>query len=499
MSDFSKLNNLRGIERETLRVNLDGSLANTLHASSLGHKLTNDSVTVDFSENLLELITTPMKSVDEVLGDLTRLSAFTLQNISQDEIILNTSMPLSASEDDIKEADFGTSNSGMMKQTYRKGLSARYGKIMQIISGIHYNFSFDEELVLRKSKELGLSKSGVYFGVINNYFEYMWLLPYLFGASPICAKTSVKNKPYYLQDLDDEFYVGEYATSLRMSNLGYTSPAQNGLNISYGDVKSYVKNLIGATAKKFPSYAKIGLYIQDEERIQLNENILQIENEYYSPVRPKQIAKRCERPACALLNRGVEYMEVRVLDVDPFSSNGISKNTALFVEVMLLTCFDNKFNDYSQEKVTIAKQNLTTVAIEGRKPALNILKTNGQKVELKAYALELFANIEHVAKQMGQEYLGAVLAEKQKVLDSTKTPSAKLIKLAKEHGYKNTVLDISKKVSKEFRDYKLSESDDVFKLKAKESIGVEKSLSSNDKISLAEYIDAYYQSADGCC
>jgi glutamate--cysteine ligase len=265
-------------------------------------------------------------------------------------------------------------------------------------------------------------------------------------------------------------------------------------------VKSYLKNLIGATAKKFPSYAKIGLYIQDGERIQLNENILQIENEYYSPVRPKQIAKRCERPACTLLNRGVEYMEVRVLDVDPFSSNGISKKTALFVEVMLMTCFDNKFNDYSQEKVTIAKQNLTTVAIEGRKPALKILKANGQKVELKAYALELFTNIERMAKQMGQEYLSAVLAEKQKVLDSTKTPSAKLIKLAKEHGYKNTVLDISKKVSKEYRNYKLSESDnDVFKLKAKESIEIEKSLSSNNKISLAEYIDAYYQSADGCC
>ena len=287
MSNFSKLNNLRGVERETLRINVDGTLANTAHAASLGHKLTNDSVTVDFSENLLEIITTPKKSIEEVLRNLKELSAFTLQNISQDEIILNISMPLSASEDDIKEADFGGSNSGMMKQTYRKGLSARYGKIMQIISGIHYNFSFDEELVAKKSKELGLSKSGVYFGVINNYFEYMWLLPYLFGASPICAKTSVKNKPDYLQNLDDEFYVGEYATSLRMSDLGYTSPAQVGLNISYKDVKSYVKDLIGATATKFSNYAELGLYNQADERIQLNENILQIENEYYSPVRPK--------------------------------------------------------------------------------------------------------------------------------------------------------------------------------------------------------------------
>ena len=500
MSNFSKLNNLRGVERETLRINVDGTLANTAHAASLGHKLTNDSVTVDFSENLLEIITTPKKSIEEVLRNLKELSAFTLQNISQDEIILNISMPLSASEDDIKEADFGGSNSGMMKQTYRKGLSARYGKIMQIISGIHYNFSFDEELVAKKSKELGLSKSGVYFGVINNYFEYMWLLPYLFGASPICAKTSVKNKPDYLQNLDDEFYVGEYATSLRMSDLGYTSPAQVGLNISYKDVKSYVKDLIGATATKFSNYAELGLYNQADERIQLNENILQIENEYYSPVRPKQIAKRCERPACALLNRGVEYMEVRVLDVDPFDSNGISKNTALFVEAMLMTCFDNDFNDYSQEKVTITKQNLTTVAIEGRKPNLSVIKPNGEKVGLKDYALELFENIESTAKQMGQEYHDAVLVEKHKVFDSTKTPSAKLIKLAKEKGYKNNVLEVSKEVSKEFRNYKLSDVDNnTLKNKAQESIEIEKSLSSSDKISLAEYIDMYYQSADGCC
>ena len=499
MSNFPKLNNLRGVERETLRINSDGSLADTVHMASLGHKLTNDSVTVDFSENLLELITTPKQSIEKMLSSLTELSAFTLQNISQDEIILNTSMPLSASEDDIKEADFGSSNSGMMKQTYRKGLSVRYGKIMQIISGIHYNFSFDEELVSQKSKDLGLSKSDIYFGVINNYFEYMWLLLYLFGASPVCAKTSVINKPDYLQSLDDEFYFGDYATSLRMSDLGYTSPAQKELNISYKDVKSYVKDLIGATAKEFPNYKKLGLYSNDE-RIQLNENILQIENEYYSPVRPKQIAKRCQRPACALSNRGVEYMEVRVLDVDPFNANGISKNTALFVEAMLMTCFDNKFNDYSQEKVTIAKQNLTTVAIEGRKPNLAIQKPNGKSVDLKVYALELFVNIERVAKQIGTEYLDAVLAEKQKVIDSTKTPSARLIKLAKEQGYKNAVLDLSKKISKEFRDYKLSDAEnEALKSKARESIEVEKSLSSNDKITLAEYVDLYYQSADGCC
>ena len=264
MYNLKDMKNLRGIERETLRLKRNGAFTQSKHPQGLGHKLTNDSITTDFSENLLEFITKPEASVDKAIESLDKLSSFTMQNMADDEIVLNTSMPLTVSEYEIKEADFGSSNSGMMKQTYRKGLSARYGKIMQVISGIHYNFSIDENLVAQKSKELGLTKSAVYFGVVNNYFEYMWLLPYLFGASPICAKSTVENKPSYLDDLDDEFYIGKYATSLRMSDLGYTSPAQSDLYISYNDVSSYVADLINATNEKFSDYTKLGLYNGDE-------------------------------------------------------------------------------------------------------------------------------------------------------------------------------------------------------------------------------------------
>lgn len=499
MYDYKNITNLRGVERETLRIKRNGSLAKTPHSINLGHKLTNDSITVDFSEGLLELITSPHTTVDATLEELNGLTAFTLQNIFQDEIILNTSMPLSAEDNEISEANFGSSNSGMMKQTYRKGLSARYGKVMQIISGIHYNFSIDKSLMLQKSKELGISKSAVYFGVINNYFEYMWLLPYLFGASPICAKTSVQDKPSYLKSLDDEFYIGEHATSLRMSDLGYTSPAQKDLHISYEGVKPYVTDLIGATAEVFEDYKQIGLYDDSGQRIQLNESILQIENEYYSPIRPKQIAKRCERPACALINRGVEYIEVRVLDVDPFDANGVSKNTSLFIEAMLMTCFDSKFNNYSKEHVSRAKQNLNKVAIDGRNPSLKLQNLLGKEVKLKDYALELFTKIEEVAEQMGDEFVRAVSFEKEKVLDSTKTPSAKLIGLAKEHGYKKAVLGLSEVITTKFRNNKLStETSNKLKNQVKDSFKAEEILRAEDSISLDEYIRRYYESGD-CC
>ncbi|KEI35194.1 glutamate--cysteine ligase [Francisella sp. W12-1067] len=493
MYDLKNVMNLRGIERETLRIYSDGSLACSGHPQSLGHKLTNSSITVDFSENLLEIITKPHKNIDITLHELTTLSAFTLQSMSKEEFILNTSMPLSATEAQIKEADFGDSNSGRMKQVYRKGLTARYGKIMQIIAGIHYNFSFDKSLILKKAIELGISNSDVYFGVINNYFEYMWLLPYLFGASPICAKTSVRKKPEYLVDLDEEFYVGEFSTSLRMSDLGYTSPAQKDLNISYDNVKAYVKDMLNATAQEFKQYKEIGLYNEKGERIQLNESILQIENEYYSPIRPKQITKRCERPACALSNRGVEYIEVRVLDVDPFDKNGISKNTSLFVEAMLMTCLMQDFKGYSQRQISLGKQNLTSVAIQGRKPNLELVDPVGEKVLLKEYGLALFGKIEIVAKQMGQEYLDAVLLEKQKILDASKTPSAKVVKLAKEFGYKNLVLEISKQASDDFRKVTLTQKERETLLdQVKQSIEAEKSLRHNDSIHLDEYISRYY-------
>lgn len=500
MYDFKKINNLRGIERETLRISHNGALASSNHSYALGHKLTNSSITVDFSENLLELITKPHDSIENAFCELYDLSAFTLANMANDEIILNTSMPLSANESEIQEANFGLSNSGQMKRVYRKGLSARYGKIMQIISGIHYNFSFDKKLIESIADKKQISTSDVYFDVLNNYFEFMWLLPYLFGSSPICAKTSVKSKPSYLSDLDEEFYIGKYVTSLRMSDLGYTSPAQKNLAISYNDVKSYVKDLIHATDDTFNDYKKLGLYDTSGQRIQLNDSILQIENEYYSAIRPKQIAKRCERPACALYNRGVEYIEVRVLDVDPFAPIGISKNTALFVEAMLMTCLEEGAVRYSKEQIKQAKQNLTAVAIAGRDPDLRLNKVGDfSEISLKDYALELFNKIERVASKMLPEYAEAVKLEKQKVLDVNKTPSAKMVKIAQEQGYKNFALEVSQKVSQEFRNYKLS-TDVEIKLQnqVSTSIVTEKELVISDNISLDEYISRYYQSSKGC-
>ena len=262
--DFGLLkNSQRGIERETLRVTQTGKVATTRHPQAIGEKLTNASITVDFSEELLEFITPPYTEQIDCFNKLRDITSFTVQNMPTDEMIWAASMPPTATENEIKIADFGHNNSAKMKEAYRNGLANRYNKIMQIISGIHYNFSpsteFIKNLPICKNYSLIDRKNSVYFRLINKFHRNAWALMYLFGASPICAKSSVINKPNYLSNLDNSSYIGEYATSLRMSDLGYQSEAQESLFISCKNINSYVTDLLKATRTPFEKYQQLGI------------------------------------------------------------------------------------------------------------------------------------------------------------------------------------------------------------------------------------------------
>lgn len=359
LTDFS---HLRGIEREALRITKSGKVATTEHPLAFGSNLTNETITVDFSESLLELITKPNATIDSALTRFIEISSFCAQNMSEDELLLNASMPLTTTEDALNIADFFLSNSGQMKQIYLQVLALRYGKIMQAIAGIHYNLSFDQKLMAHMSKTRGMTPYALYCSAINHYFDFMFLLPYLFGASPICAKTSVMGKkPDYLDELDQNYYVGEYATSLRVSDFGYQSKAQQNLFISHKNITSYIKDLIQATKTPYAYFTKLGQHDKNSQRQQLNSNILQIENEYYSPIRPKQVVKRGERPEYVLLHRGVRYIEVRLLDINPFSEIGIERNTSHFVEALLMTCLLLPTKKYCKKSIICNRQNFNKV------------------------------------------------------------------------------------------------------------------------------------------
>ncbi|KAG0774457.1 hypothetical protein G6F22_014041 [Rhizopus arrhizus] len=283
-------------------------------------------------------------------------------------------------EADIPIAWYGKSNTGMLKHVYRRGLAERYGKTMQCIAGVHYNFSLAEDLWSVLDTQPGSvqdRRSRGYIGLIRNFTRYSWLLMYLFGAAPALASDFLRGREHPLERLGDHTLYLPYATSLRMSDLGYQNKAQSQLKLCYNDLDTFLGRLYDAVTQPWPDYQKLGTH-RNGEWIQLNTNVLQIENEYYSSIRPKRATGRCERPITALAERGVQYVEVRCLDIDPDSPVGIDANTSRFVDAFLLYCTasDSPFfpaNGYCQRSA----DNFSTVVKEGRKPGL-MLDREGQ-------------------------------------------------------------------------------------------------------------------------
>src|SRR2546430_4827060 len=358
----------RGIEKESLRVRPDGTLAQTLHPQALGSALTHPHITADFSESQLELITGVHASVEACLEELTHIHQVVYRAIGE-EILWCASMPCNLPADHlIPIGRYGTSNVGRAKTVYRLGLAHRYGRRMQAISGIHYNFS------------LPAIRDEQYFALIRNFRRHAWLLLYLFGASPAVCSTFVEGRAHELKELAPGTFYLPHATSLRMGRLGYLSEAQDSLAVSYNDLESYAASLDDALTKSYPAYAAIGVRDGEDYR-QLAPSLLQIENEFYSTIRPKRVVRPGERPLHALRERGVQYVEIRAMDLDPFSAIGIAVETARFLDVFLLHCLLNDSPPDSLEEIKAVGRNKQRVAARGREPGLR-LDRGPEKVEL---------------------------------------------------------------------------------------------------------------------
>jgi gamma-glutamylcysteine synthetase len=343
----------RGIEKESLRVQPDGSLALTAHARALGSPLTHPHITTDFSESQLELITGAHTRTDACLEELTRVHQVVYRALAEqgDEALWACSMPCKLPPDDgIPLGRYGDSNVGRMKTVYRNGLAYRYGRRMQTISGIHYNFSLP-----------GLT-SADYFALIRNFRRHSWLPLYLFGASPATCASFVEGREHGLQALRDGTMYLPHATSLRMGRLGYQSEAQATLCVSYNNLDSYAASLDHALTRPYAAYEKIGLRGPDGEYRQLATTLLQIENEFYGTVRPKRRIRPGERPLHALRERGVEYVEVRLMDLDPFEAVGISAQTMRFLDVFLLHCLLQDSPPDTPDEIRAIGRNQHTVA-----------------------------------------------------------------------------------------------------------------------------------------
>jgi len=438
-------NGLKGIEKESLRLSESGLIAQTKHPSALGSALTHPYITTDYSEALLEFITPPFKKVEQSINFMHNIHRYVYQHLDN-EYLLTSSMPCGVQGDEsIPIAQYGQSNIGQMKHIYRKGLAHRYGRTMQAIAGIHFNYSVPTDLwpVLHQleasQQSLEDFQSSAYFDLIRNFQRQGWLILYLFGASPAICKNFFTSRPKLMSQFE-EFDAGTlyhpYATSLRMSDIGYKSNNQANLNIDYNSLDGYVDSLSNAINSPYPEYEHFGVKV-DGDYQQLNANTLQIENEFYSTVRPKQIINPCEKPTLALKRRGVLYVEIRSLDLNPFNPIGIDSSTAYFIEAFLLSCLLQNSPPSTVGDSKINNSNQLIVAHKGRQADVELLKGN-QSVRLHDWANEILDTMQTVCSILDENepeahYTLALEEQRQRVNNPNLTPSAQLLAQMREN------------------------------------------------------------------
>ena len=501
----------KGLEKESLRVTPDGTISMRPHPPALGSALTHPWITTDYSEALLEFITPPFTQVEDTLAFLADVHRFVYHTIG-DEILWATSMPcIVGGEAGIPIAEYGRSNVGMMKHVYRRGLDWRYGRAMQAISGIHFNYSFSDAFLGTLQSADGDSadplafRSDAYFGLIRNFQRYGWVIPFLFGASPAVCKSFTGGENHHFQVFDEQTFHEPFGTSLRMSDIGYKNKAQAGLSVSYNDLESYVSSLTRAISTPDPEYARIGTRVNGEWR-QLNTNILQIENEYYSFVRPKAVARSGEKPTTALRRAGVEYVEIRALDLNPFNRTGVGAEDLRFLETLLLFCLLQESPPISPRELGRINCNQGLVARRGRDPELRLYRADGREVPLRAWASELMQALAGPAELLdelrdGTPYSDALAACARRVEDPDCTPSARVLTEMRDQG--ENFIEFAMRMSEQHQRSFLAEplTPELarrFSEAAEHSLAEQRAIEAADELSFEAYLERYFgQRAQG--
>lgn len=496
----------RGIEKESLRVDRQGTLAQTPHPAPLGSALGHPYITTDYSEALLELITPAEKNPAAPIDWLNRLHRYVYQTLAdQNELIWNTSMPCPIGKDgDIPVAEYGSSNPGRMKRIYRLGLGHRYGRRMQTIAGIHYNFSFPQQFwelyqpLLKNQQPLQDFISERYFGLLRNFQRNAWLIIYLFGASPAMCSSFLEDTPNQLLERFDNTLSRPHATSLRMSDFGYQNNAQSALQISVDDLQSYVETLTYAINTPDPAYAQMGVRTQKGLYRQLNANILQIENEFYSSIRPKRNTLANERPTLALKRRGVEYIEMRALDINPLLPVGIDEDTCHFLDLFATYCLLMPSPKFSYCDINATKQNIRQVVYDGRRPALTLWRQNNS-TPLKNWAGDICRDMQGIAALFDSaygdnRYQQSLDKQRAKLDDPNLTPSAQVLHAIKQSGsFFDFSLQQAEKTQQHFLQTPPDDADSALFAKAAKDSLTQKAELEADSTSFEDYLAEYFQ------
>lgn len=427
----------RGIEREALRVDADGSLSRSPHPAFLGSKLCHPQITTDFSESQLEFVTPAYNDIKPMLANLDEIHRYVYGGLD-DQLLWSSSMPCVLHNDiSIPLAQYGNSNLGRLKTTYRNGLGLRYGRAMQTICAVHYNFSFTDDFwnhlqsLEQDSSDISEYKSRRYFDLMRNFRRYSWLMVYLFGSSPAICNTFVKGRPHDLTQFDEGTLYAEGATSLRSGNLGYQSDAQKGLiGICYNSLSNYVKTLTKAITTSHKDYQRIG-FRESDEYLQVNTNVLQSEAEFYTTIRAKRVPPAGANFLDVLMKEGVEYVEIRLLDVDPYDPLGISEEQIHFLDLFMLYCLLEESPAHDDSMCKLVNENLSNTVYRGRIPDLKLQDGNTQRT-LKDWGKSLLTNMSAVADLLDKtnastNFTSSLNAQIEKLDNVDKTPSARIL------------------------------------------------------------------------
>jgi len=503
----------KGLEKESLRVTDEGVLSQAPHPRALGSAMTHPSITTDYSEALLEFITPPTESTKKLLDDLDKVQRYTYQSLDG-EFLWGSSMPcMLTADEDIPVGQYGSSNAGRMKSIYRLGLGERYGRSMQTIAGIHYNFSLSDEFWgfwhKREGEKETLQdyKNRRYFDLIRNFRRNFWILLYLFGASPAVCRSFVKGREHNLQPFgkDEHTLHQPFATSLRMGDLGYQSSAQDSLVVCYNNLDTYLQTLCGAITLPHSDYVDKGVKDEQGHYKQLNASLLQIENEFYSTIRPKRSAHSGETALGALNERGVEYVEVRCIDLNPYEPLGLTEEQIYFLDVFLLYCLLSDSPETDEEKYQWVLENQRRVVNQGRDPEMRLLSAAGEQ-SLSRWGASLIDEMKLVAKILDESYgtkvySKAVKAQRKKLKKPELTPSAKILADMKTSG--DTFFQVSMKQaiahSEYYAERPLTETQwQAMQRQAEESLESQRALDAEPQGDFDEYLRSYYAQYT-CC
>ena len=500
----------RGVEKESLRVGPSGRIAATPHPRALGAALTHPWIPTDYSEALLEFVTPPQSSCWETLQFLCDVHQFVYPRLPDDELLWATSMPCAVGGDaSIPVARFGSSNVGRMKHIYRLGLGYRYGRVMHTIAGVHFNYSLPDRF-WRAFREIEGWSGGerefrdrMYFGLLRSYRRFGWIVLYLFGASPALCKSFLGGRDPGLPEFDQGTCYGPHATSLRMSDLGYRNTSQAGIHLSMNALDEYIEGLEEAIRAPWPPYEKIGVAPNGEWR-QLSTSALQIENEYYGFIRPKQPILGGERPTVALRRAGVAYMEVRALDVSPYDPAGVSQNELRFLEAFLVFCMLNDSPPMDEAEIEHLDDNHALVAVAGRRPDLALV-IGGVEKPLADWGRELCRQLEPICRLLDRDdpsrsYSAALELQAAKLDDPSLTPSARILAEMRQEG--ESFFQFALRMSQQHREYfaalppmspvRLAE----FEAEAERSLRAQQELEQSEAEPFEHYLARYFARAE---